>query len=50
MQNSTGISTRELFFKKLRKHFPFFLELHILLRVSQSSHHVLCTLQYSDLY
>ena len=31
MQNSTGISTRELFFKKLRKHFPLFLELHILL-------------------
>ena len=50
MQNSTGISTRELFFKKLRKHFPLFLGLHILLGVSQSSHHTLCTLQYSDHY
>ena len=50
MQNSTGISTRGLFFKKFRKHFLFFPELHILLGVSQSSHHILCTLQYSDLY
>ena len=50
MQNSTGISTRELFFKKSRKYSPLSPELHILLGVSQSSHHVLCILQYPDPY
>ena len=50
MQSSTGINTRELFFKKHRKHFLFFLELLIELGVSQFSHHVLCTLLFSDLF
>ena len=50
MQNSTDISTRELSFKKLRKHSPLSPELLILLGVAKSSHHVLCILQYSDPY
>ena len=50
MQSSTSINTRGLFFKKHRKYFPLSLELPTQLGASQFSHHVLCTLLYSDLF
>ena len=50
MPNSTSTNTRELFFKKHKKHYLLFLEPLTPSGAFQFSQHILCTLHHSDLY